>query len=305
MERDRRRPEVSHGLGLDERVDRQSRRGTDIAGREGGPGQARLGHRVILAVVEAFEVFERLSQVGGRCVDLAAVGAAYPLTPTDGEDPSAPGRSGRTALVAELPKAFLGLVDERQLQTHVVTGAECDMTEVEVPIGDARLIAGRLGDVDLCLVVATRSRRVGLPVGETSGRTQRPRSVGSGGRCLGHRQRLLGKLTTIGDLPERLPEPPQGGGQAKSEDSLPGIDRPTDRRTKVGLLRRHAIEPFAVTRRVRADDSPGSPGRGKPRRGADARRLRCRHSPAGRGRRTGSSAACGTSPWPRGSVPRR
>ena len=124
------------------------------------------------------------------------------------------------------------------------------MAEIEVRIGDACRVTGRLSDVDLSLVMATGRRRVGLPVGEASRRAQCPRAVGSAGRSLGHRQRLLGKLATIGHLSEGLPEPPQGRGQTKGEDPLPGIDRPTHRGSKVGLLGRHAIEPFAVTGRI-------------------------------------------------------
>ena len=167
-----------------------------------------------------------------------------------GRDPSSPGGLRGAPFVVEVAIARHDRVDMGHHDLLVTVLREQDVADVEVRIRHTRLVARRLGDLDLCLVVSARRHRIGLPVGEAPGRGQSPRAVRSARWSSRHRQRLLGQLATLGDKPGGLPEAPQRGHQAQGQAALAGIDRPAHGRPKVGDLRRHAVQPFAMARRV-------------------------------------------------------
>ena len=91
---------------FDERIDRQPSGHRDMATGKGRPGKAGLCHGVVLQVVEAFELRQAPAQMVAGLFNRAAVDGEHPLAAAEGEDPPAPGRSGRASLVAELAIAL-------------------------------------------------------------------------------------------------------------------------------------------------------------------------------------------------------
>ena len=163
-------------------------------------------------------------------------------------DGSTPLGSGRAALVPKLPIALHGLVDVGHPDCRTVSVGEREMAEVEVRIGDARVVAGaprrprselRSGGGPSPRRPASRPDFPPRP-GPKRGPTRWSEPPAWPG--------LLRELTAIRHLPESVPEAPEGARQTQSEGALPGVDRPSQRRPEVDALRCHAIEPFDVVR---------------------------------------------------------
>ena len=169
MERDRGRADIAHRVRLDERFDRQPGGGRRCRRRRTPPTPGWRRSSRDTAGRRGVRTW-RCSRAGSR--SLPRIGRSRWR-----DDAAAPCRPRGATLVAEVAIARHDALDVRELDAFVVLVDERDMAHVEVRVGDAGLIVGGLGRIDLRLIVPSRGRRIGLPVREAPGRGQGPGAI--------------------------------------------------------------------------------------------------------------------------------
>ena len=232
-----------------------------VAEGERRPGQARAGHRVVLAIVEPVERSSgSLVELIGRDVGLAVTHRRrWPATSSRGPRPARPrGRdSGRRPASTNSP-----------MRRPSSPSRNIDVAEVEVGVGARGLVVRRRGQRDLDLVVPARGRLVGLPVGEAA----RPHPPPRRGRSRSIGAPASPALARSGRVPRR-----PGRRHARTARRA-AVRRSARSPSPASIAHRMAarrlawsgsdpVEPSRVPRRVEVRERPPRRGRGRPRRG--------------------------------------